>query len=153
MGPIWGRQDLVGPHDGPKNFAIWGTTKGIHHGLAFSDARRHLLDHLITPPKSWRFYSALPSGIVGYVISLDTQRTLLAWVNVFCVEIWHAFVWTVLFEQAWRLGNFFRSLFSFMYNAVLFHIHSYDHLYIASMMYFVMIRNIVLTIWWCVYCD
>ena len=23
MAPIWGRQDPGGPHDGPKNFAIW----------------------------------------------------------------------------------------------------------------------------------
>ena len=23
MGPIWGRQDLGGPHVGPMNFAIW----------------------------------------------------------------------------------------------------------------------------------
>ena len=23
MGPIWGRQDPGGPHDGPMNFAIW----------------------------------------------------------------------------------------------------------------------------------
>ena len=23
MGPIWGRQDLGGPHVGPTNFAIW----------------------------------------------------------------------------------------------------------------------------------
>ena len=26
MGPIWGRQDQVGPHVGPMNFAIWGGT-------------------------------------------------------------------------------------------------------------------------------
>ena len=25
MGPIWGRQDPDGPHDGPTNFAIWDT--------------------------------------------------------------------------------------------------------------------------------
>ena len=24
MGPIWGRQDPIGPHVGPMNFAIWG---------------------------------------------------------------------------------------------------------------------------------
>ena len=23
MGPIWGRQDPLGPHAGPMNFAIW----------------------------------------------------------------------------------------------------------------------------------
>ena len=23
MGPIWGRQDPGGPHDGPMNFAVW----------------------------------------------------------------------------------------------------------------------------------
>ena len=23
MGPIWGRQDPGGPHDGPMNYAIW----------------------------------------------------------------------------------------------------------------------------------
>ena len=28
MGPIWGRQDPVGPHVGPVNFAIWGTLHG-----------------------------------------------------------------------------------------------------------------------------
>ena len=26
MGPIWGQQDPGGPHVGPINFAIWGTT-------------------------------------------------------------------------------------------------------------------------------
>ena len=26
MGPIWGRQDLSGPHVGPMNFAIWDET-------------------------------------------------------------------------------------------------------------------------------
>ena len=27
MGPIWGRQDPIGPHVGPMNFAIWDTTE------------------------------------------------------------------------------------------------------------------------------
>ena len=27
MGPIWGRQDPGGPHVGPMNFAIWGSTQ------------------------------------------------------------------------------------------------------------------------------
>ena len=35
MGPIWGRQDLGGPHAGPMNFAIWGSDaqpRDIAHG-------------------------------------------------------------------------------------------------------------------------
>ena len=32
MGPIWGRQDPGGPHVGPMNFAIWGSTLCIGFG-------------------------------------------------------------------------------------------------------------------------
>ena len=35
MGPSWGRQDPVGPHVGPMNFALWGFTRSnvsIHLG-------------------------------------------------------------------------------------------------------------------------
>ena len=42
MGPIWGRQDPVGPHVGPMNFAIWevivdyGSPSQINENLMFS---------------------------------------------------------------------------------------------------------------------
>ena len=29
MGPIWGQQDLHGPHVGPMNFDIWHPTNGL----------------------------------------------------------------------------------------------------------------------------
>ena len=29
MGPIWGRQDPGGPHDGPMNFALWDDTPQV----------------------------------------------------------------------------------------------------------------------------
>ena len=32
MGPIWDRQNLVGPHVGPMNFAIWDTIIGGQMG-------------------------------------------------------------------------------------------------------------------------
>ena len=35
MGPIWGRQDLGGPHVGPMNFAIWGAAKSQEAGGNF----------------------------------------------------------------------------------------------------------------------
>ena len=33
MGPTWGRQDPGGPHVGPMNLAIWGTSLYWHHTL------------------------------------------------------------------------------------------------------------------------
>ena len=33
MGPIWGRQDPGGPHDGPMNFAIWDGLKLPNHRI------------------------------------------------------------------------------------------------------------------------
>ena len=33
MGPIWGRQDLGGPHVGPMNFAIWEAMSLLHYSI------------------------------------------------------------------------------------------------------------------------
>ena len=32
MGPIWGRQDLGGPHVGPNNFVIWAMNEDVAGG-------------------------------------------------------------------------------------------------------------------------
>ena len=47
MGPIWGRQDPGGPHDGPMNFVVWAHF--YQHGLTLIPA--WISNHL--PCKVW----------------------------------------------------------------------------------------------------
>ena len=38
MGPIWGRQDPVGPNVGPMNFAIWVSIQNVNCEHEFEEA-------------------------------------------------------------------------------------------------------------------
>ena len=61
MGPIWGRQDLGGPHVGPMNFAIWGpwsqiTTNAMAVWIACEDFITFLKANHASYSYSW-YYS------------------------------------------------------------------------------------------------
>ena len=52
MGPIWGRQDLGGPHVGPMNFGIWVPTfarvyvRYLHWNSVNGKLNHHMVSHL-----------------------------------------------------------------------------------------------------------
>ena len=69
MGPIWGRQDPGGPHVGPVNFTVWGSSR--------SSTQLTILSHLIiaswqhyNPKTTWKMFQA-----VGW--HLSPIRTLI----------------------------------------------------------------------------
>ena len=74
QGPIWGRQDLSGPHVGPMNFAIWV-------------ANNLLKGNRVTPVLFFKTYMGVRliewSRIVGYFMLTHT------WYNKYqiCISI------------------------------------------------------------------
>ena len=42
LGPIWGRQDLGGPHVGPMNFTVWGQEQRDIEGIFTLDMENHI---------------------------------------------------------------------------------------------------------------
>ena len=83
MGPIWGRQDPGGPHDGPMNFAIWVAIPSAEKWIVFSKTVR-----IFTPKTEQKFAK------FAFFLKNMFSPPLMggnAWVSEFCTT---CILWT-----------------------------------------------------------